>query len=135
MAAQGVKKSWVVFLPELTQFRALQHRMGLVCALRKHRDKKGISLGQQLHPRALIKSYKKSLLIHASLVETTMLSAESHPPVSLPADVLAGDQSALVAHPAPPTREDNHHTLVMTQEPGDLVTAMNSLKIMSFEEH
>ena len=64
-----------------------------------------------------------------------MLSAENHPPVPLPADVLAQDQIALAAHPAPPTDEDNHHMLVMTQEPGDLVTAKSSLKIMSFEEH
>lgn len=84
--------------------------------------KKYASLGQQLHQGALIKYYKKSLLIHGSLMDTTMLSAESHLPGMLPADVLARRGSALVAHPAPQT-DDSHHMLVTTQEPRDLVTA------------
>lgn len=56
-------------------------------------------------------------------MDTTTLSAERHPPDVLPADVLAWHGSALVAHPALRMDEDNHHTLVTTQEPRDLVTA------------
>lgn len=110
-----------VFLAELTQLRAFQHHTGLICALRenkknhtkkqnktknqhqtnekKKKKRKCANLGQQLHQRTLIKPYQKSLLIHASLMDTTMLSAESHPPRVLLADILVRGGSALVAQP------------------------------------
>lgn len=51
-------------------------------------------------------------------MDSTTLSAESCPPSTLPADVPVWDGSA-----QPQMDEDNHHTLVTTQDPRDLVTA------------
>lgn len=73
-SGKGSVKAEQVFLPELTAPDISASKR--VLSELSEKTKKCASLSQQLCQRALIKSYKRSLLILAGLMDTTMLSAE-----------------------------------------------------------
>lgn len=121
-SGKGSVKAEQVFLPELAAPDISASKR--VLSELSEKTKKCASLSQQLCQRALIKSYKRSLLILAGLMDTTMLSAE--PSSRLPAEIL-GTGKGCGSTPCIPhgwrQAGDNHHTLDTAREPRDPVTA------------